>query len=764
MAASPNRKEGQSSTRPPRLNGHFYSWWKVKIHDFLMAEDSELWDIVLNGPFIPMIEEKDGEKTRLVPKPRQKYDEADRKNIEKGYKVKTLLVCGIGPDEFNRVSACESAKEIWDCLKITHEGTEQSLAAWGDSSSDSEDPDEPNDVSMVVVHEEETIFNEMFAFMAYLENEEEEDKRTLAKVMIDSVIELTYERDIMNAELDSLTENKDKIEEKMLKMEDKMASLESDKTELKNQLYQINEEAEKQNGRSNGLQVAIKEKLKTSKTYHGLALEKSNNLEKDIVKLKEELEKYLKWTKSSKLLSSVTNQSNFSKKGLGSFNITPPFNPHSKYVFVSDNLLCLHCGKNGHLKEECIAWRKSHERLSKYTEKQRVSERSSSQCWYMDSGCSILVILLSVSQISDKGNEVKFTSEKCTVANLTTKKVILIAFRSKNMYVANLETSNGDDLTCLSAQNENVDLWPRRLGHVSSSLLMNKLISKDMVLGLPKLKFCENKIYEACVKEKQISSSFKSKKQVTSSRVLELLHMDLCGPLKVQCRNGKIYIMVIDDDYSRFDHGTEFENSKLDQFFMENGISHNFSAPRTPQQNGVVERKNRTLVNIARTMIIESNLPQGFRAEAVNTACHVTNRCLIRSLLNKTPYELLNHRKPMLSYLRAFGCKCFVLNNGKDDLGKFDPRNDEGVLKSDASNDEDELIKRFNSQKIEGSEAGANDQLRNDNDNENHSLSEKTDEGEKCDEGPSTTQNSSQNISNSPEMMSSLKKKNMLIS
>ena len=75
------------------------------MHDFLMAEDSELWDIVLDGPFIPVIEEKDWEKTSLIPKARQKYDEADGENLEKGYKAKTLLVCGIGPDEFNRVSA-----------------------------------------------------------------------------------------------------------------------------------------------------------------------------------------------------------------------------------------------------------------------------------------------------------------------------------------------------------------------------------------------------------------------------------------------------------------------------------------------------------------------------------------------------------------------------------------------------------------------------------------------------------------------------------
>ena len=129
----------------------------------------------------------------------------------------------------------------------------KALDAWGDSSSDSEDPDEPNDVSMVEVHEEETIFNEMFAFMAHTENEEEDDKvtlldmknnlnyyslkklRTLTNVMIDSVIELTSERDIMNAELDNLTENKVKLEDKM----SKMVSLESDNTELKKQLNQI---------------------------------------------------------------------------------------------------------------------------------------------------------------------------------------------------------------------------------------------------------------------------------------------------------------------------------------------------------------------------------------------------------------------------------------------------------------------------------------------------------------------------------------------
>ena len=91
------------------------------------------------------------------------------------------------------------------------------------------------------------------------------------------------------------------------------------------------------------------------------------------MKLNEELEKSLKWTKSSKLLSNATNQSNFNKKGLGSQNISPPYNPHSKYVFVFDNLLCLHRGKNGHLKAECARWRNSCERLSNYAVRQKLS-------------------------------------------------------------------------------------------------------------------------------------------------------------------------------------------------------------------------------------------------------------------------------------------------------------------------------------------------------------------------------------------------------
>ncbi|XP_070018048.1 uncharacterized protein [Nicotiana sylvestris] len=130
----------------------------------------------------------------------------------------------------------------------------------------------------------------------------------------------------------------------------------------------------------------------------------------------------------------------------------------------------------------------------------------------------------------------------------------------------------------------------------------------------------------------------------------------------------------------RSDHGTEFKNSKFAKFCDKYGIDHNFSSPRTPQQNGVVERKNRTLEYMARTMLLSSKLPHSFWAEAINTAYYIINRCITRPLVENTPYELLKRRKSNISHIRAFGCKYFAHNNRKDSLGKFYPRSDKGVF------------------------------------------------------------------------------------
>ncbi|XP_070035645.1 uncharacterized protein [Nicotiana tomentosiformis] len=123
MAAPPNFEEGQSTYRPPRFNGKYYGWWKTRMHDFIMAEDSELWDVIFDGPYVQT--KKVGEPVVMVPKTRKEYNDADRKAAEKNFRAKKILVCGIGSGEYNRISACQSAKEIWEALRTTHEGTTQ---------------------------------------------------------------------------------------------------------------------------------------------------------------------------------------------------------------------------------------------------------------------------------------------------------------------------------------------------------------------------------------------------------------------------------------------------------------------------------------------------------------------------------------------------------------------------------------------------------------------------------------------------------------
>ncbi|GJZ27178.1 retrovirus-related pol polyprotein from transposon TNT 1-94 [Tanacetum coccineum] len=149
--------------------------------------------------------------------------------------------------------------------------------------------------------------------------------------------------------------------------------------------------------------------------------------------------------------------------------------------------------------------------------------------------------------------------------------------------------------------------------------------------------------------------------------------------------------------------GREFDNEvQFGEFCNANGITHNFSAPRNPQSNGVVERKNRILEEISRTMLLEQSLSQKFWCNTVDTSTYILNRILIRAILGKTPYELLRGRKPTLDYFRVFGSKCFILNT-KDYLTKFDPKSYEGVFLGYSQNSKAYIILNKHTKKIEES-------------------------------------------------------------
>jgi len=127
------------------------------------------------------------------------------------------------------------------------------------------------------------------------------------------------------------------------------------------------------------------------------------------------------------------------------------------------------------------------------------------------------------------------------------------------------------------------------------------------------------------------------------------------------------------------DHGREFKNAHFEEYCHSCGIQQEFSSPITPQQNGVVERKNRVLQEMARVMIHSQNLAQHFWGEAINTACHIINRVYLRPETSRTPYEIWRGKKPTVKYFRTFGSICYSLRD-RENLGKFDPKSDEGIF------------------------------------------------------------------------------------
>ncbi|GKA83260.1 putative ribonuclease H-like domain-containing protein [Tanacetum coccineum] len=292
--------------------------------------------------------------------------------------------------------------------------------------------------------------------------------------------------------------------------------------------------------------------------------------------------------------------------------------------------------------------------------------------------------LFFVSQMCDKKNSVLFTETECLILSpsfklLDESQVVLRAPRKDDVYsldLKNIVPSGG--ITCLyaNATADESKLWHRRLGHVNFKNI-NKLVKGHLVRGLPSKVFVNDHTCVACKKGKQHKASCKAKLVRIIRKPLELLHMDLFGPVSVESINKKRYCLVVTDDFSRFswvfflatkdetskilckfiiglenqlnhnvkiircDNGTEFKNHDMNEFCAKKGIKMEFSVARTPQQNGIAERKNRTLIEAARTVLADSLLRIPFWAETVITACYVLNRVLVTKPQNKIPYELL---------------------------------------------------------------------------------------------------------------------------
>ena len=299
--------------------------------------------------------------------------------------------------------------------------------------------------------------------------------------------------------------------------------------------------------------------------------------------------------------------------------------------------------------------------------------------------------LFSIKQAADSGANIVFQHDKCVVTK--DGRTWAEGFSNNGVYILRQE----QQFAMAATSKQTPELWHRRLGHLGYDNL-HKLKNKDMVEGLAistaDIKAQQNSLCEPCVMSKQHRLPFPDSER-KSSRAVELIHMDECGPLQEPSHAGAVYLATFLDDYSKLsvvravalksdiaatvkevllmletqagqqlklvctDRGSEYLNAPLMEFFKGEGIVHETTAPYTPQQNGAAERLNRTLMERVRVMLHGAQLDVDMWAEAAVTANFIRNRSPLSGRA-KTPWELFYNCKPDVSHMRVFGSKAHM--------------------------------------------------------------------------------------------------------
>ena len=305
--------------------------------------------------------------------------------------------------------------------------------------------------------------------------------------------------------------------------------------------------------------------------------------------------------------------------------------------------------------------------------------------------------LISVGQLMDKDYEVRFKRKVCTILDNSPKKQLIarIEMTKNRMYPLCLKSSLTDVETAYKVNSQDQSwLWHLRYGHLHFGGL-KMLHHKQMVRGLPSIEQPTSSC-ESCIMAKQHRDSFPSGVAYRAKSCLEIVHSDLCGSMQTPSLGGNLYFLSFIDDYSRkiwvyllkqksetfgifkrfkamvekesgkrikilrSDRGGEYKSNEFLEFCRINGIKRQFTTRYTPQQNGIAERKNRTIMDMVRSMLKEKHLGKEYWGEAVRCAVYILNRSLTKSLSNQVPEEAWNGRKCSVAHLRIFGCVAFA--------------------------------------------------------------------------------------------------------
>ncbi|KAL0279419.1 UNVERIFIED_CONTAM: hypothetical protein PYX00_000983 [Menopon gallinae] len=328
--------------------------------------------------------------------------------------------------------------------------------------------------------------------------------------------------------------------------------------------------------------------------------------------------------------------------------------------------------------------------------------------WYVPDAFANLI---SVRAAVKHGCEVVFGSKNVLIRNVETKQTVATGYLRGNLYALNtkaIRQKNEKAIIATNNRDKQIDAmkWHRRLGHLNF-IDLKKMEKNRNENGVRIKKIEENTNCDICIRGKLCRSPF-VKDTASKAKLLEIIHSDVCGPMKTESLGKSKYFVTFTDEKSRWtevyfirkksqvlekfkefrakmeklterkikflqsDNGTEYVNNEFDKYLKENGIQRRLSISYSPQQNGISERKNRTLLDMARCLLIQAGMKPSFWAEAVNTANYIRNRCPT-SAQNSSPYEILFGKQPYLGHMKEFGCDVFVKNNAPN-KDKFQPR------------------------------------------------------------------------------------------
>ena len=318
--------------------------------------------------------------------------------------------------------------------------------------------------------------------------------------------------------------------------------------------------------------------------------------------------------------------------------------------------------------------------------------------------------IISLGQLDENGSRVVVEDGVMRIWDRRRRLLAKVTRGTNRLYVLNVQVAQP---LCLAARRDDEAWqWHERFGHLHFEAL-KRLSATEMVRGLPCLDHVEQ-LCDVCVLTKQRRLPFPQRASFRAKERLELVHGDLCGPVTPATPGGRRYFLLLVDDLSRYmwvmvlgskgeaadairraqaaaeaecgrklrvlrtDNGGEFTAAEFASYCADKGIQRHYSAPYSPQQNGVVERRNQTVVGMARALLKQRGMPAVFWGEAVVTAVYILNRSPTKALDGRTPYEAWHGRKPAVSHLRVFGCLAFAKELGH--ISKLDDRSTPGVF------------------------------------------------------------------------------------